>query len=71
MAAEVDTITGSACEAVELGQVVPRPPSLKLCKIPPCQTFVPRAEPFNSCDQPRTRNPGGRISIGATREDSL
>ena len=41
MAAEVDTITGSACEAVELGQVVPRPPSLKLCKIPPCQTFVP------------------------------
>ena len=29
------------------------------------------AEPFNSCDQPRTRNPGGRISIGATREDSL
>ena len=21
-----------------------------------------RAEPFNSCDQPRTRNPGGRIS---------
>ena len=24
-----------------------------------------------SCDQPRIRNPGGCISIGATREDSL
>ena len=29
-----------------------------------------RTEP-HSCDQLRIRNPGGRISIGATREDSL
>ena len=30
-------------------------------------TNLHRGRSQSSCDQPRTRNPGGRISIGATR----